>query len=272
MDKRKWHILISVIIALLGIACLAIAESNTRPSAAIFWFFLRDVGLAFLVSAVPYAIFRWIKFESRINIISYLGTKRDAGPTLDALIMRAKKRIDVLGLSLNDMFSGSITPSILVKKLRRGCTIRLFVLHPDSSILQLRANDEGITLQDIKKSIVDNVARKWQQLSDLLADISKDHANIPGRLDLVYYESLPYFTLFRVDARMIIGLYNRNAACNTSVAFDISSNNDLIRKFEQDLDFLEGSDLVKCKAIHFRGGSGAVFNTIYSNSNTHSNT
>src|SRR3972149_1897347 len=263
MDTRKWHILIAVIILLVGIILLSVAERQIDPDAPVIWIALRDLGLALLVSAAPYALFKWIVSESPTTTIRYLGTKREAGPRLDTLIMGAHNRIDVIGLSLNDLFSGSVTPRVLVDKLHQGCQIRLFALDPTSTILDLRAADEGISPMDLRKRIFDEVDGKWRELNRLLEESSTDSSPIPGRLDLLLYASLPYFTVFRADETVILGLYNRNAACNTSAAFDISANTDLVRQFEEDLDYLAGSNLVRRKAIHFRGGSGAVFSSIY---------
>lgn len=263
MNRRKWHILISVVVMLAGIILLLISQRMADPSANLFWAAIRDLGLALIVGAVPYALFKWIVGEVLVNAVRHMGSKRDAGPTFDRAVKRAKDRLDVIGLSLNDFFSGSTTPALLVEKLRAGCKIRLFVLDPDSKILDLRAADEGITGSQIRQSILRKSEEKWQDLSRRLAAAAPEHELIPGRLELLFYQSLPYFTVIRADKTTIFGLYNRNAACSTSAAFDVSHNPDLCVKFEEDLNYLAGSNLITRKAIHFRGGPGAIFESIY---------
>ncbi len=50
---------------------------------------------------------------------------------------------------------------------------------------------------------------------------------------------------------MVFGLYARNAACNTSAAFEISESSVLKEKFYSNLTFLEDSSLIEFKIIEF---------------------
>src|ERR1022692_635699 len=95
MPTKKWHILISAIILLIGIILLSLAERKINPEISVAWTALRDIGLAFLVGAVPYALFEWIKPDSSRNGVQYLGSKREIASNLDGQISGAKKRIDV---------------------------------------------------------------------------------------------------------------------------------------------------------------------------------
>ncbi len=105
-SKKVITSLISIIILIVGFFLLLLAEILMRPESPIYLIVLQDFGLALLVAAIPYLIFKLIdvKIEKPIEPVIYRGNKKEAGEYLDSIIIMARIKIDILGLSLKDFF------------------------------------------------------------------------------------------------------------------------------------------------------------------------
>lgn len=265
MNKYKVKSRISNVITasfsifVIGSFLLVIAELKMHPDIPLKFIIMRDIGLALLVATIPYIVFKLLDhyIERPDDIIKYLGSKYEARSDLDDIILHAKKRIDILGLSLCNLFSGSIDEHIIFSKVLAGCYIRIFTLSSESEVTRLRAIDEGYSKEDTLKRYYKPAEEKWRKLFDLFINHKEKYTNvgdINGILKIYSYSSLPYFSLSANEKNMIFGLYNRHIECKTSSAFDISESSILKEKFYSDLSFLEGCHLIEKTIIDFQGG------------------
>lgn len=186
-----------------------------------------------------------------------LGEKQEAGPDLDNYFEGAAWNLDVMGVSIAGFFSGSVSASSLHQKIRdHRCRVQLALLHPDSWGFKLRARDQDASERHHIEGF-EKVRDQLRELHGLLG--SQPNATLEkynGSIDVYVLDSVPYYSYFRADNRLVVGFYNHTRQCNRAPCFEIpSTNGSLFKQFTDDFSGLLARHRGEAhRLLHFEAG------------------
>lgn len=116
-----------------------------------------------------------------------------------SMLTEGAKNVDIISLSLASFVEN--TPlTTLLRWIREGKRFRLLMLAPDSEIAKQRGIEEGINLQNkIRESI-----RQLHTICEQIQSEIKGHS-CQGRLEVRFFDSIPYFAYLRCDDSVLLG-------------------------------------------------------------------
>lgn len=223
-DKITIIILINIIIILLGFIILGFSSDNQIHL---------NVGAGLLASGIValfYLIYPhfdierdYLKFRKMglINVFQ----RRDQSEEYSELLKNAEKKIEVLGLGLDQFREDN--KEILKEKALDGVQVRLLVVQPGSQMSSTRSYQE----EDLRGETIEIPLEKLKFYVNEVNGII-DESNRGTKIQIKYYDAVPLM-IFRIDDIMFVGPYLHKIASRTTITYKVESDTEIFKQYEK---------------------------------------
>ncbi len=172
--------------------------------------------------------------------LELLGPRENLRDFYDEHFNEATKYVDIMALTSENLMN--FYGERLLHKIMSGrCNIRIMILDPDpeSPLWELRIKDErdagGPTIEGVTKQIEEAI----DFYQGLQAKIPTGQKSL-GSLTVKLHKSIPYFSYFRADDKISLGLYYSFTVGVKAPAISVGPRTDLFKHLEQHFDAIWG--------------------------------
>lgn len=199
-------------IVILGFILLLIGQSEKIASE--FWkSVFSNVALALFISGILGLINEYILKDSLIEIIlSKINLKQSIDRTgiehvytnikevdYDYYFSKSKSKIDIVHV-YGQTWTNTHLDEIKSRLLNSNCKIRVVLLSPNSEFIPALAKDYNMSPDELRQKIYD-VTDLWKELAKCKVKTSRKKTQ--SNLELYYSSGKPFFSLYRIDDRVI---------------------------------------------------------------------
>lgn len=145
---------------------------------------------------------------------------------LRILIGKARSVIDIMAIGLSQFNANFIQEVIGATKRSESLKVRILALDPDSIIVNERARQLGHQVSQYRMNL-------HNEINSALAFLSKHDTD---RFSIKLFNDLPYFSFYRVDDTIFLGLLTGIVSSRGGVVFKVGSTSpgidNILRTFE----------------------------------------
>lgn len=220
--RTKVVLLVNVIVILVG-AILILLNVEV----------IQEVGASIVASGIVtlfYFAYPKTKVEEKYNEMTKIGLtgaygSRDLKEEYATLLESAKRKIDVLGLALNNFREDN--GDIVKTKCLEDVSVRFLVMDPDSEFFEIKAREEGDVVGEIIKAPHEKLKKYVEEVNESVE--SNDRGK---KIEMKYYKSTPATMIFRIDDTMFAGPYLHKRISRKTCTFRFKKGSELFKQYQ----------------------------------------
>ena len=205
--------LIDIIVFLFGFIFLLLMGyfSNTTIKELF-----EALGTSLIAASIVSLLIRRIYFNHPKKEIEYITSNRKSIEQRYIKLKYNAHELDVVSIALVNLlieFSSESDTRLINRILFGKANVRLMFLSPTSSFIQQRAIEDGLSeseLKEIIKNSIINCIKIFAQLKKFHGIASSKGTLRPensGNFEIKLIDMCPYFTIFRADDEIYVGIY-----------------------------------------------------------------